>query len=180
MTDSFKDIYEKDKNKTSEPAIKAEDVVVEKTEVEPIKVGSSNIQDVQPEVKRDMTVLEEQVVRVDLTESIKDVLTEQRELTAQVLESVMKTNTKIANNVAKHVKASADTNAQLVEAINALTEKMSLLETKLEAIENLEIPTPIVQVNSPSKRVEKIVHRDNKGFVTHITESEVSDETEGE
>jgi predicted metal-dependent hydrolase len=121
-------------------------------------------------------VLEEQVVRVDLTESIKDVLTEQRELTAQVLESVMKTNTKIANNVAKHVKASADTNAQLVEAINALTEKMSLLETKLEAIENLEIPTPIVQVNSPSKKVEKIVHRDNKGFVTHITESEVFDD----
>ena len=125
-----------------------------------------------------MTVLEEEFVRVDLTESIKDILTEQREQTAMVLESVLKANTKIANNVAKHVKASAATNETLAEAIIGLTEKIGLLEAKLEAIEHLEIPTPIVHVQQGAQRIVKEVHRDSKGLVSHITESPVEDEGE--
>ena len=97
---SFKDIYEQDKTKKKEPALKPEDIKVEEVEVAPIQVGEGLKADDEPvEVKREMTVLEEQFVRVDITESIKDVLTEQREETAKVLESVMKSNTKIANNV---------------------------------------------------------------------------------
>lgn len=166
---SFKDIYEQDKKK---PAIKAEDIKVEEVNLEPIEVAENIKADEPVEVKREMTVLEEQVVRVDLTESIENVLNEQREQTAKVLESVMKSNTKIANNVAKHVKSSQEVNEKLVEAIVGLTEKIELLEAKLEAIENLEIPTPIVQVQSPRTRVKKEVHRDGKGLITHVTESE--------
>ena len=173
---SFKDIYEQDKKE--KPAIKAEDIKVDEVEVEPVQVGESVEADEPVEVKREMTVLEEQVVRVDLTESIKDILTEQREETAKVLESVMKSNTKIANNVAKHVKQSADVNVQLVEAIVGLTDKIALLEAKLEAIENLEIPTPIVQLQAP--RIKKEVHRDKKGFVTHVTEEVVADDDDGD
>jgi SNF2 family DNA or RNA helicase len=173
---SFKDIYEQDKN--TKAAIKPEDVKVEK--VEPVKV-SENIKAEEPvEVKREMTVLEEQVVRVDITESITEVLSEQREQTAKVLESVMKSNTKIANNVAKHVKSSQEVNEKLVEAIVGLTEKIELLEAKLEAIENLEIPTPIVQVQSPRTRIKKEVHRDGKGLITHVTESEEPVDDDGD
>lgn len=166
---SFKDIYEQDKKK---PAIKAEDIKVDEVEVTPVDIGESIKTDEPVEVKREMTVLEEEVVRVDITGSITEILTEQREQTAKVLESVMKSNTKIANNVAKHVKSSQEVNENLVEAIVGLTEKIELLEAKLEAIENLEIPTPIVQVQSPRTRVKKEVHRDGKGLITHVTESE--------
>ena len=167
---SFKDIYEQDKKK---PATQPEETKVEEVELEPVKIGEGIKADDEPvEVKREMTVLEEQVVRVDLTESIKDVLTEQREQTAKVLESVLKSNTKIANNVAKHVKSTQETNEKLAEAIVGLTEKISLLEAKLEAIENLEIPTPIVQVNAPKTKVTKQIHRDEKGFATHVVETQ--------
>ena len=172
MTKSFKDIYDADKN-TKSPLLKVEDILVEQpikeTAVDEVLVGST------VEVGREMTVLEEKIVRVDLTESIKDILTEQREQTAKVLESVLKTNTKIANNVAKHVKSAATTNEILAEAIIGLTDKISLLEAKLDAIEHLEIPTPIVQIAAPQK-VIKEVHRDSKGLVSHITETPVDED----
>lgn len=168
---SFKDIYKED---SSKPATKAEDVKVEEVDVEPVEIQESET----PEVKREMTVLEEEVVRVDITESITEVLTEQREQTAKVLESVMKSNTKIANNVAKHVKSAQETNEKLAEAIIGLTDKIDLLEAKLEAIENLQIPTPIVQVNAPKTKVTKEIHRDKKGFVTHVTETQEPEEGE--
>ncbi len=169
MTKSFKDIYEEDKEVEQEKVV-LQTVDLVHADVEKVVIEAPL------EIKREMTVLEEEVVRVDLTESIKDILTEQREQTAKVLESVLKANTKIANNVAKHVKETSKVNEKLVEAIIGLTEKISLLETKLEAIENLEIPTPIVQVQLPNKTIEKIVHRDDKGLVTHVTESEISDD----
>lgn len=177
---SFKDIYDQDKSKAT--AITTDDVKVTEVEVEEIKVGEGLKPTQEPvvEVKRDMTVLEEQVVRVDLTESIENVLTEQREQTAKVLESVLKSNTKIANNVAKHVKSSQVVNEKLVEAIISLTDKIELLEAKLEAIENLQIPTPIVQVQSPRTRVKKEVHRDGKGLITHVTEEEEPVDDEGD
>ena len=98
------------------------------------------------------------------------------EQSAKVLESVMKTNTKIARSVTKLVKNTTETNDKLVEAIIALTDKIELLEAKLEAIENLEIPTPIVQVQAQNTKILKEVHRDGNNLITHITESEVSDD----
>lgn len=173
MTKSFKDIYEADKNIDS-PVLKVEDIlveqpIIEKEEIEIVELKAGE------GIGREMTVLEEEVVRVDLTESIKDILTEQREQTAKVLESVLKANTKIANNVAKHVKSAAETNETLAEAIIGLTDKIGLLETKLDAIEKLEIPTPIVQIAAPQK-VIKEVHRDKKGLVSHITETPVDED----
>jgi type IV secretory pathway VirJ component len=168
---SFKDIYEQDKKKG--PAAKAEDIKVDEVELAQVRIGEGlKVDDGLVEVKREMTVLEEQVVRVDLTESIKDVLTEQREQSAAIFESVLKSNTKIANNVAKHVKDATAINEKLVEAILSLAEKIELLEAKLDVIKDLEIPTPIVHVQTPNSRVMKEIHRDTKGLITHITESE--------
>lgn len=140
--------------------------IVENVEVE--EVGLPEVPPVQP-------------IRIELTEEITDVLTEQREQSAKVLESVMKTNTKIANSITKLVKNSTETNKKLVEAIVALTDKIEILEAKLEAIENLEIPTPIVNLQMPSTKIIKEVHRDKKGIITHITESSVAvEESEDE
>ncbi len=175
MTKSFKEIYDADKNIDS-PVLKVEDILVEhpieETTIDEVVVGETD-----DGVGREMTVLEEKTVRVDLTESIENILTEQREQTAAVLESVLKANTKISNNVAKHVKSAAGTNEILAEAILGLTEKIGLLEAKLDAIEKLEIPTPIVQIAAPQK-VVKEVHRDSKGLVSHITETPVDDKDE--
>ncbi len=141
--------------------------MVEVVEIDGIGLPKTETQTPMPPV---------QPVRVELTEEIADVLTEQREQSAKVLESVMKTNTKISNSITKLVKNSMETNKKLVEAIVALTDKIEILEAKLEAIENLEIPTPIVNLQMPSKTINKKVHRDKKGIITHITETEVVDD----
>lgn len=71
-----------------------------------------------------------------------------------------------------------ETNQVLVEAIRALTDKIGLLEDRIESLKNLEIPTPVVNVTMPEKKVVKKVHRDNRGYVTHVTEEEVYGEDE--
>jgi len=187
MTKSFKDNYAEMVVKPTvvKPTITneghADSVEIKPTvdpvEIEQVKLEPINIGNGLP-IREEVVV--QQPIRVELTEEIADILTEQREQSAKVLESVMKTNTKIANSVTKLVKDSTETNTKLVEAILGLTEKIGLLEAKLEAIENLEIPTPIVQIQQPSTRIHKEIHRDKKGIITHITESEVPlDEEDG-
>lgn len=179
MTKSFKDNYaEKVVNLTTTNEDSADSVVITPT-VEPVPVDVVEVEEIKIgaglPIQEDVVV---QPVRVELTEEISEILTEQREQSAKVLESVMKTNTKIANSVTKLVKGTTETNEQLVEAIVALTEKIGMLEAKLESIENLEIPTPIVQVSSPQAKVLKEVHRDEKGVISHIVETPVEDNGE--
>ena len=112
--------------------------------------------------------------------AITETLEEQREESRVMLETITASNAKIVEAAEKIVESNAESNTKLIEAIGMLTDKIELLETKLEAIENLEIPTPIVNLSMPSKTVQKQVHRDKKGIITHITESEVFDEDEGE
>ena len=169
MVDSFKDIYAKDKEAQKEEKLDEQVVTDTAITIDPEK-GAVVLDRASPT----MTVLDSVPETVTLSEDIKSVLTEQREQSAKVLESVMKTNTKIANNVSKFVKASADTNEKLAEAIISLTDKIALLETKLDAIEKLEIPTPIVHVQMPNTKVHKEIHRDEKtGMISHITEQDV-------
>lgn len=181
MVKSFKDIYEEDKKAPLKETTTDAPVEITNTPntttvtVDP-EAGAVVLDRPSPT----MTVLDgvtEEAAPVAITEDIKDVLTEQREQSAKVLESVMKTNTKIANNVTKLVKGSTETNEKLVEAITALTDKIELLEAKLEAIEKLEIPTPVVHVQMPNTKVHKEIHRDEKtGMISHITESEIADD----
>jgi uncharacterized iron-regulated protein len=108
--------------------------------------------------------------------AITETLEEQREESRKVLESIAESNATLVETMQGIVESNSESNKALLEALTALTDKIELLETKLEAIENLEIPTPIVNLSMPAKRVEKKVHRDKKGVITHITESEVFDE----
>lgn len=161
---SFKDYYSEDK-------------VAPKKEAEPVTIA----EEYKDEEEQKVTVIEgdsvptPQEIAFDDTE-LREVLSETREQNKKMIKSVAATNKKIAESVEQLVESSNATNEKLVEAIGALTDKIELLETKLEAIENLEIPTPIVNLSMPNKRVEKQVHRDKKGVITHITESEVFDE----
>ena len=170
---SFKDNYT---DLVAEPTatneISPDSVVITPTAVDAVEIQEVGL----PKTETQTPMPPVQPVRVELTEEIADVLTEQREQSAKVLESVMKTNTKIARSVTKLVKNTTETNDKLVEAIIALTDKIELLEAKLEAIENLEIPTPIVQVQAQNTKILKEVHRDGNNLITHITESEVSDD----
>ena len=181
MTKSFKEIYDIDKNA---PEKKEEESLVEKT---------------TDDTERTMTVLEDDTlpnqditdVLADITEGIRDVLTEQRtesaktlteqrEQSAKILESVMRANTKIANSIPKLVKNNADSQKKLAEAVILLSEQVAALEEKLDLLKNVEIPTPIVHVQMPSKTIREI-HRDKDGFITHISEeSEIPDTDEGE
>lgn len=178
MTKSFKDNYTelltKPTTTTNEETL--DSVVITPNVNPPTIVNIVEIDEVEVGPIHEEVIAPEPTVRVELTEEIAQVLTEQREQSAKVLESVMKTNTKIANGVTKLVKNTTETNEKLVEAIVALTEKIGVLEAKLDAIENLEIPTPVVHVQMPNKAVNKEIHRDDKGIITHITESEVVDD----
>lgn len=172
MTKSFREIYEADKDMSLESKNP-----LKKEHIEPV----ITIDPVRPTPPPGRVFKESEIPssikksRKQITTEIiiRQVLTEQREQSAAVLQSVMKTNTKIANGITKLIKGSAETNEKLVEAILALTDKIELLEAKLEAIENLEIPTPIVNLQMPNTKIIKEVHRDKRtGMITHITESE--------
>ena len=114
----------------------------------------------------------------DITSAVKQILEEQQTQSKLVLESVTKVNEDIAANVAKLVESSNETNNKLLEAIVSLSEKVAMLEGKLDEIKHLEIPTPIVNLQMPSKKTLKTVHRDKRGIITHIEESEQFDTDE--
>ena len=162
---SYKDYLQEEKEKEKTPV--AEEVDSKDNEVE------DDVVTIEGPVTPTMTVMD--------NTAITETLEEQREESRKMLESVAQSNAVLVETMKEVVKANGETNAALLEAVAALTDKIELLETKLEAIENLEIPTPIVNLSMPNKRVEKKVHRDKKGVITHITESEVfDDEDDGE
>ena len=165
---SYKDYLQEEKEKEKTPV--AEEVDSKDNEVE--------LDEVDKAIER---VVERPTMTVMDNTAITETLEEQREESRKMLESVAESNAVLVETMKEVVKANGETNAALLEAVTALTDKIELLETKLEAIENLEIPTPVVNLTMPAKRVEKKVHRDKKGVITHITESEVfDDEDDGE
>ncbi len=159
---SYKDYLQEEKEKEKTPV--AEEVDSEDT----INIGEVDVEQFVERPSPTMTVMD--------NTAITETLEEQREESRKMLESVAESNAVLVETMKEVVKSNGEINAALLEAVAALTDKIELLETKLEAIENLEIPTPIVNLSMPNKKVEKQVHRDKKGVITHITESEVFDD----
>ena len=54
----------------------------------------------------------------------------------------------------------------LIESNAKLCERIESLQTSL----NINIPTPIVQVTMPDRKVTRKVHRDANNNISHITE----------
>jgi len=119
---------------------------------------------------------------------MKHVLNEQKEESTRLLESVIETNKSIVESITTVVTNSNTSNKQLVTVIDKLAERLGtledrldsvkLLESKIDSIKDMKIPTPIVNLTIPSKRIRKEVHRDNKGFITHVTEEIILDDPE--
>lgn len=171
---SFKDYYVEDKV-VPEPARKSKNITEQGT-------VSAKVEEIvlTPTPKKS-------AVSEDITTAVKDLILEQRQQTGAILsqnesllESVTKTNSELTEKVKTLVESTTEVNNKLLEAIVALTEKVAMLEGKLDEIKHLEIPTPIVNLQMPSKKTLKTVHRDKRGIITHIEESEQFDEPEGE
>ena len=186
FTKSFKEIYEQDKNTSKKSATEPTD-----KNISIIAKGGSTVEPVTLErPSPTMTVLDSGLpetntktpmppVKEPLTEEIKDVLTEHQEQSAMVLESVMKTNIKIKNSVAKMIKSNTESNKKLVNDITRLMEKVKKLETRLSELQNLEVSAPIIDPRSPTTKIIKKVHRDENGLITHISETRtIEDEDE--
>ena len=158
------------------------DYLQEQNEKEKTQVAEeTNSKDTVEELEIEQVIAQQTPTMTVLDNTaVNEALTEQREESRIMLETITASNAKIVEAAEKIVESNAESNTKLIEAIGMLTDKIELLETKLEAIENLEIPTPIVNLSMPNKKVQKQVHRDKKGVITHITESEVFDEDEGE
>lgn len=166
MAKSFKDYYTVDKDEEARPRKKAqvEPVAVTRTP----EVQSQVAEQVQPKL----------VIAEDISKAVREVMVEQRLQSESLLESVTKVNQEISANVSKLVESTNELNTRLLEAISTLSERVLTLEGKLDEIKHLEIPTPIVNLQMPSKRTVKKVHRDAKGVITHIEESEQFDTDE--
>ncbi len=168
---SFTDYYAEDSKKIEESDV--EEIMEDKKE-EPSITVLENDGPVEDRVKQ--WVEEEAGKRQSLNEDlVREVLTEQRQASQAVLESITKTNSTIAESVKAYVAESNKANIRLTEAIQLLSEKVELLEGKLDAIKDLEIPRPVVNMTAPDK-VKKIVHRDKQGLITHVEEIVESEE----
>ena len=169
----FSEYYDKDK--VADGAVA--DVIIEEQEVEEIDIPNMTI--IESDEPKQVVITEE---------DMKHVLTEQKEEAARLLESVVETNKSIVESIATVVANSNASNKQLVSVIDKLAERLGtledrldsvkLLESKIDSIKNMTIPTPIVNLTIPSKRIKKEVHRDDKGFITHVTEEIILDDPE--
>ena len=110
-----------------------------------------------------------------LKETVTEILTSQTQRHEKVLESVISTNKKIVESVKSIVESHNKTNESLREAVDNLSKDMKLLEKQIGAMKNVEIPAPIVNFTIPPRTVKKTVYRDEKGLITHITETEEPD-----
>jgi hypothetical protein len=165
MPKSFKDYYAEDK----EPIVTEGGLRVKHDSL--TRLPEVNVEVPMPPVQQPQPVLTESVM-----ESVKTLLNEQREESKKLLGAANKTNKKILESVNTLVEATNDINAKLIEAITSLSDTVAMLEGKIDEIKNIEIPTPIVNLQMPSKKTIKNVHRDKRGMITHIEESEVFDE----
>lgn len=162
MSKSFKDIYNEDK------------VTVLKQDKAPIEEQALPQVEVTPEMPPVKEPKKELVEKEVFLEALK----EHKEESERIVETLVKANRQSASTIKKLIESNNETNNKLLEAIASLTEKVAMLEGKLEEMKHLEIPTPIVNVQMPGKKTIKKVHRDPKGYISHIEESEVFEDDE--
>lgn len=174
---SFKDNYIE-----AQIAKEDDDLIVEVSvdEIEIEQVDVPNISVLETEERPQQVVITE--------EAMQHVLKEQKEESVRLLETVVETNKNIVESIATVVANSNASNTQLINVIEQLSERLNtledrldsvkLLESKIDSIKDMKIPAPIVNLTIPSKRIKKEVHRDDKGFITHVTEEMILDDPE--
>lgn len=141
MSKSFKDIYNEDKV-----------AVLKKPEPSPSRVVHEHTTtDALPKVTNTPTMPQVKPAKVGQDDKVMEALKEQRVESEKLIETLVKANKQSAATVKKLIESSNETNTKLLEAITALTEKVSLLEHKIEQMKDIEIPTPVVNLQCPER-----------------------------
>jgi len=177
---SFKEYYSEDKVANEDDGLIVEDSNgIELGKIDTLGLTVLETEEQQPQQPQQIVITEEDMNRV---------LGKQKEESTRLLESVVETNKSIVESISTVVANSNASNKKLVGVIEQLSERLNtledrldsvkLLESKIDSIKNMTIPTPIVNLTIPSKRIKKEVHRDDKGFITHVTEEIILDDPE--
>jgi len=161
MSKSLKDTYQEIKQKADKTKTSASkescDKDIEKTL--PADEQPNSIDKITEEMRTELSLqIEEQVkarVEKELRSKIEKELSEKIKSDTDVLSEAV-----IENN---------RTNAQLIEAITQLNNK---LDTLVESLK-IEIPTPVVNINVP--KVKKKIVRNEKGLIESIVEEHDND-----
>jgi hypothetical protein len=82
---------------------------------------------------------------------------------------------KFSTMMLEHAKSVESNMTVFSESINSFNDVVLKLGNKISQLSEglkIEIPAPIVNVTMPSKKVERVVHRDEKGHILKITEED--------
>lgn len=174
MSKSFKDIYNEDKvTILKKPEPSPSRVVYEHTTTDALSEVTNT-----PTIPQVLPAAQVKPSKVEQDDKVMEALKGQREESEKLIETLVKANKQSVATVKKLTEPSNEINTKLLEAITALTEKVSLLEHKIEQMKNIEIPTPVVNLQMPGRRITKTVHRDPKGYIARIEETESFEEEE--
>lgn len=127
---------------------------------------------------------EEQLKKSELSENhssyqqVIDELVEARlddikeEVMSRMLAELSSSTNSLTESV-KHLNENSEsTNKNVIKAIAYLSEKVENLSEQM----SVEIPTPVVRVTMPEKKLVREVHRDDRGLITHISEKYENDD----
>jgi hypothetical protein len=116
--------------------------------------------EIKEEVYKKEKSLIESKIRVELEEQFNQKAQEFK------LELTEKMNESIASMFGKNNEALLNVISGLIDSNTKLCERIEALQTSL----NINIPTPVVQVTMPDRKVVRKVHRDSNNNISHITE----------
>ena len=173
---SFKDYYEIDKTIPAqtevaiEPIIKKVDVIEEKKTEFTLEVARQQLrEEIESQIKDKLTEEITESVRKEYESNLQKLVEERvtKKLDAHYKVEFEEVKKSLEENmIQKHTILLDTNNEKLIGVINVLIEKINMLESSM----NIQVPTPIVNVTIPDRKVIKQVHRDADGLITHISE----------
>lgn len=160
---SFMEYIPKESNSIEavvQPIKKERKAVIKETPVERSFKDELFSKEIKEEVYRNEKALIESRIRLELEEQFKQKAQDFK------VELTEKMNESIASMFGKNNEALLTVISGLIESNAKLCERIEALQTSL----NINIPTPIVQVTMPDRKVVRKVHRDSNNNISHITE----------
>lgn len=105
----------------------------------------------------------------DAKRALFEALRNERKLSKQLLEAVLSSNKEV-------VQSNEELAKNLLEVLGAMSSRLDKLEESVSSAKDIKIPAPVVNVTVPERNIKKVVHRDNEGFITHVTEEEIKNQ----
>ncbi len=169
----------KQTTKTKSTPTKQQNVIVETNDTPTIKVIETSNTPVTPSF---IDRVDREQIRADLYESEKIKLEEQirqslqEEYDSRLNRAIVELKEELTNSVFGKISESNDLMVtfmkDVMETNRMLMEKVNELQTNL----NITFPTPVIQLTVPNKPNTKVIHRDETGAITKITDEYREDE----